>query len=257
MPIRPDSPAGTARSRRIPRRRTATVFWTLVLLTLCTLAGPGLPGLDALTTRPAATGARAGTGPEAGEGPQAGNAEEAGEGAGAGVPSPAHRDGPAGQPVYPAMPPSAPTRLTIPKIGVDAPFTGLRIGPSGALDPPPAHDTNLVGWQAGGITPGERGTALIAGHLDTSDSPAVFARLSELVPGDRFTVQRADGTTATFTVESAETFRKDSFPDQRVYADTPAALVRLITCAGPYDHTARDYTENLVVSARLDPHPST
>ncbi|MFB6635340.1 class F sortase, partial [Streptomyces sp. NPDC056362] len=30
------------------------------------------------------------------------------------------------------------------------------------------------------------------------------------------------------------------------------ALVRLITCAGAYNRTARDYTENLVVFAHLD-----
>lgn len=149
------------------------------------------------------------------------------------------------------MPRSAPVRLTIPDIGVNAPFTALQIGSSGALDPPPADDTNLVGWHAAGISPGERGTALIAGHLDTATAPAVFARLGELDPGDTFEVARADGTTAVFLVESVESFRKNDFPDQRVYADTPEALVRLITCAGAYDRAAKDYTENLVVFAHL------
>ncbi|MFC8274120.1 class F sortase [Streptomyces sp. NPDC057271] len=156
-------------------------------------------------------------------------------------------------PAGPAMPRSAPTRLVIPRIGVDAPFTGLEIGPSGALDPPPADDTNLVGWHASGISPGERGTALIAGHLDTATAPAVFARLGELTRGDSFEVRRADGTTAVFRVDSVERFHKDDFPDQRVYDDTPEALARLITCAGAYDRTAKDYTENLVVFAHLAP----
>ncbi|MFD7324709.1 class F sortase [Streptomyces sp. NPDC059875] len=156
-------------------------------------------------------------------------------------------------PAGPAMPRSAPTRLKIPKIGVDAPFTGLEIGPSGALDPPPADDTNLVGWHTSGISPGERGTALIAGHLDTATAPAVFARLGELTPGDSFEVRRADGTTAVFLIHSVEKFHKDDFPDQRVYDDTPDALARLITCAGSYDRTAKDYTENLVVFAQLNP----
>ncbi|MFI8823960.1 class F sortase [Streptomyces sp. NPDC053431] len=152
----------------------------------------------------------------------------------------------------PAMPRSAPIRLRIPKIGVDAPFIGLKIGPSGALDPPPANDTNLVGWQSSGPSPGERGTAIIAGHLDTLTSPAVFARLTELSPGDHFEVDRADGTTAVFLIDSVESFNKDDFPNKRVYADTPSALARLITCAGAYDRQARDYTENLVAFAHLD-----
>nr|WP_189507820.1 class F sortase [Streptomyces narbonensis] len=152
-----------------------------------------------------------------------------------------------------AMPRAIPTRLKIAKIGVDAPFTGLKIGPSGALDPPPADDTNLVGWHAAGIAPGQRGTALIAGHLDTATAPAVFARLGELEAGDSFEVARADGTTAVFLIDSVESFRKDDFPNQRVYDDTPDALVRLITCAGPYDRAAKDYTGNLVVFAHLQP----
>ncbi|HEY9367828.1 MAG TPA: class F sortase [Streptomyces sp.] len=153
----------------------------------------------------------------------------------------------------PTMPRSAPTRLKIPKIGVNAPFTGLEIGPSGALEAPPADDTNLVGWHTSGITPGERGTALIAGHLDTATAPAVFARLGELSSGDRFEVRRADGSTADFQIDSVESFRKDDFPDRRVYDDTPDALVRLITCGGAYDREAKDYTENLVVFAHLAP----
>lgn len=149
------------------------------------------------------------------------------------------------------LPRARPTRLLIPAIDVDAPFVGLDIAKSGQLEAPPADDVNLVGWQADGVSPGERGTAIIAGHVDTATSPAVFAELSELDKGDRFAVERSDGRRAVFVVDSAETFEKDDFPDRRVYADTPQAQVRLITCAGDYDHKAKDYTENLVVFAHL------
>ncbi|MEV7325212.1 class F sortase [Streptomyces sp. NPDC093970] len=150
-----------------------------------------------------------------------------------------------------ALPRSAPTRLLIPKIAVDAPFTTLTLAASGQLEPPPAADTNLVGWYAEGPAPGESGTAIIAGHVDTKTSAAVFVRLDELEPGDGFTVERADGTKADFVVDSADTFAKDDFPSDRVYADTSRPEVRLITCAGDYDHDVKDYTENLVVFAHL------
>ncbi|QTD96235.1 class F sortase [Streptomyces cyanogenus] len=146
---------------------------------------------------------------------------------------------------------SEPTRLRIPKISVDAPFTTLSIGSTGQLQPPPATDTNLVGWYAEGVSPGEEGTAIIAGHVDTVSSAAVFADLDELGRGDRFSVERADGRTAEFVVDSAETFAKDDFPSKRVYADASRPEVRLITCAGDYDRTVRDYTDNLVVFAHL------
>jgi LPXTG-site transpeptidase (sortase) family protein len=150
-----------------------------------------------------------------------------------------------------ALPHSVPTRLLIPKIAVDAPFTSLAIGTTGQLQPPPAGDTNLVGWYADGAAPGEQGTSIIAGHVDTTTSPAVFANLDELESGDTFSVERADGRTAEFVVDSAESFAKDDFPSKRVYADATRPEVRLITCTGDYDHEARDYTENLVVFAHL------
>ncbi|MFD4510532.1 class F sortase [Streptomyces sp. NPDC058457] len=150
-----------------------------------------------------------------------------------------------------ALPRSTPTRLLIPKIFVDAPFTTLTIGSTGQLQPPPADNTNLVGWYSRGAAPGEAGTAIIAGHVDTKTSAAVFVRLDELERGDRFTVSRADGTDANFVVDDADTFAKDDFPSERVYADTSRPEVRLITCAGDYDRDVKDYTENLVVFGHL------
>ncbi|WP_326786241.1 class F sortase [Streptomyces sp. NBC_00151] len=149
------------------------------------------------------------------------------------------------------LPRAEPTRLHIPKISVDAPFTDLAIDTTGKLEAPPANDTNLVGWYAKGVSPGEVGTAVIAGHVDTKTSAAVFAGLEDLKKGDKFSVERSDGRTASFVVDSAETFAKDAFPDDRVYADTPDAEVRLITCAGAYDRAVKDYIDNLVVFAHL------
>ena len=157
----------------------------------------------------------------------------------------------AGQPAHKYLPRSRPVRLRIPKIWVDAPFTDLYIGSTGQLEPPPAADTNLVGWYAKGASPGEAGTSVIAGHVDTKTSAAVFANLSELEKGDVFYVLRADGRKATFRIDSVETFDKQHFPNARVYDDTPQAQARLITCAGDYDRSVKDYTDNLVVFAHL------
>ncbi|MFF0203710.1 class F sortase [Streptomyces sp. NPDC005017] len=161
------------------------------------------------------------------------------------------RTGPAARPSAHGLARSKPLRLRIPKIAVNAPFTDLDIDASGQLEPPPADDINLVGWYADGPSPGEPGTSVIAGHVDTATSPAVFVRLGELEKGDRFQVDRADGRRATFVVDSAETFSKKDFPNERVYGDTAQPQVRLITCAGDYDRKVRDYTENLVVFAHL------
>ncbi|MFI5769163.1 class F sortase [Streptomyces sp. NPDC051658] len=154
--------------------------------------------------------------------------------------------------VGPAMSRSVPKRLRIPAIGVDAPFTDLSIGATGRLDAPPPNDRNLVGWFKDGATPGERGAAIVAGHVDTMTGPAVFLQLRFLGPGSQVDITRADGSVATFKVDSVEQFSKAKFPDDRVYADTNSAELRLITCGGAYNKTAKDYEDNVVVFAHLD-----
>jgi sortase (surface protein transpeptidase) len=150
-----------------------------------------------------------------------------------------------------SMPPSVPTNLSIPRIGVNAPFTALNMDASGVLQPPPENNRNLVGWYQGGVTPGELGNAIVAGHVDTTTGPAVFFLLSFLKKGDTAAITRADGTVATFQVDSVQTFSKGAFPDQEVYGDTPDAELRIITCGGAYDHKTKDYEANVVVFAHL------
>jgi LPXTG-site transpeptidase (sortase) family protein len=233
MTVRPTDVSGASWIAGVSRRAVPLVLWPLALAVLA------LTLVNAIAAPPASAPGKAGDGPR----PAAAAPGRLSE-----APPPTK----AAAPSHPALPRSAPTRLVIPQIGVDAPFTDLAIGPSGALDAPPQDDVNLVGWFAAGVSPGEHGTSIIAGHVDTVTSPAVFAELSELKPGHRFHVRRKDGKTATFVVDSVESFHKDAFPNERVYADTPDAQVRLITCSGSYDRKAKDYTENLVVFAHLD-----
>ncbi|MCX4750237.1 class F sortase [Kitasatospora sp. NBC_01287] len=150
-----------------------------------------------------------------------------------------------------AVPDARPTRLSIPSIGVNAPFTGLDVDSTGVLNPPPPDNTNLVGWYQGGTVPGNRGPAIVLGHVDTKSARGVFWGLSSVTPGTTVDIARDDGVTASFTVDSVNVFAKDQFPDDRVYGKTPDAQLRLITCGGAYDRKHGDYTANVVVFAHL------
>ncbi|MEV2246736.1 class F sortase [Streptomyces sp. NPDC049970] len=149
------------------------------------------------------------------------------------------------------LPRSEPERISIKSIAVDAPFTPLAIGATGQLNPPAADDPNLAGWFKDGATPGESGTSVVAGHVDTKTGPAVFLLLSTLKAGNTVDITREDGVVATFKVDSVETFSKTEFPNDRVYADKGTAQLRLITCGGEYDKKAKDYQDNVVVFAHL------
>ncbi|NEA46054.1 class F sortase [Streptomyces sp. SID10815] len=150
----------------------------------------------------------------------------------------------------PALPPSPPTRIRIPSIRVDAPLMGLALTPAGSLDVPPAGDKNLAGWYESGTTPGERGTAIVAGHVDNTQGPAVFYDLGALKKGSRIEVDRRDGGVAVFTVDAIEVYQAKDFPDDKVYGAAARPELRVITCGGGYSR-ATGYQGNVVVFAHL------
>jgi sortase (surface protein transpeptidase) len=142
-----------------------------------------------------------------------------------------------------------PVRVRVPAIGVDSELLRLGTDPAGALVAPDDYD--LAGWFAAGAVPGDVGPAVVAGHVDSVDGPAVFARLDELAPGDEVLVDREDGTTAVFTVTGLGRYPKSDFPTEAVYGPTPRAELRLVTCGGEFDRSARSYLDNVVVTAVL------
>ena len=142
---------------------------------------------------------------------------------------------------------SRPVRIEIPSIGVDAPIIGLGLNPDRTLEVP--TDYGDAGWWTGGPRPGERGPAVIAGHVDSRTGPAVFFRIGELQPGAKIVVVGRDGTRARFSVLGSERYPKAHFPTARVYGRTRAATLRLITCSGDFDHATGHYLDNTVVYA--------
>jgi sortase (surface protein transpeptidase) len=142
----------------------------------------------------------------------------------------------------------APVRVRVPAIGVDSELLRLGTDPAGVLVPP--ADFHRAGWFADGAVPGDVGPAVVAGHVDSVDGPAVFYRLDDLAAGDEVLVDREDGTTARFTVTAVGRYPKSEFPTEAVYGPTPRAELRLVTCGGDFDRSRRSYVDNVVVFAR-------
>ncbi|MER5648003.1 class F sortase [Streptosporangium sp. NPDC002524] len=140
-----------------------------------------------------------------------------------------------------------PVRLRVPAIGVSTAVIALRLDARNKLVAPVRFDR--VGWNKAGPEPGEAGAAVIAGHVDSRTGPAVFHRLGKLRPGHRVHVDRADGSTVTFTVRRLARFPKSRIPDRQVYGSAKGAELRLITCGGTFDRKRRSYRDNVIVFA--------
>ncbi|MFG1775696.1 class F sortase [Micromonospora sp. NPDC049051] len=147
---------------------------------------------------------------------------------------------------------SAPTTITIPRIGVDASIMSLGTNPDGTVQVPPLEQAQLAGWYEPGPSPGEIGNAVIVGHVDSAKmGPAVFFSLGALQPGDTITVTREDGQQATFTVESVKAYPKTEFPTEQVYGPSDRPGLRVVTCGGIFDPAAGSYPDNVVVFASM------
>ena len=153
--------------------------------------------------------------------------------------------------VGPVLGGSPPVALTIPAIDVAArSIVPLVVGADGVLAAP--EDYAVPGWHVAGPMPGQMGPAVIVGHVDSPDGPAVLYRLGELLPGDSIDVPREDGSVASFVVDSVERFRKTEFPTTRVYGSTTGrAEIRLITCGGAFDRGTGHYVDNVVAFGHL------
>ena len=144
-----------------------------------------------------------------------------------------------------------PVRIEIPSIRVASPLDRLGRAPDGTVEVPSRWE--VAGWYAPGTRPGDPGSAVVLGHVDSKRGPAVFFRLRELRPGDDITVTRADGSAVHFAVDRTEQYPKRRFPTDAVYYPTLTPELRLVTCGGEFDATAGHYRSNVIVFATLKP----
>jgi len=165
--------------------------------------------------------------------------------------SAAGRIGPAGA-RGPALHQSLPVSVAIPTIGVKSKLLHLGRNNDGTMAVP-----NLItsageaAWYKYSVTPGQIGTAVIEGHVDSYQGRAVFFRLGALHPGNRINVTLADGITAVFRVTGVREYAKDKYPANTVYAPVNYAGLRLITCGGGFNAVTGHYLNSVVVFASL------
>ncbi|HTQ94513.1 MAG TPA: class F sortase [Streptosporangiaceae bacterium] len=146
---------------------------------------------------------------------------------------------------------SAPVTIRIPRIGVNAPVMKVGRDADGTVQVPPLEEHNLTGWYRYGPAPGQRGAAVILGHVDSTTGISVFYYLKNLHAGNKVYVTLADGKVATFAVDGLQRVAKNAFPTASVYGKAGYPSLRLITCGGPFDQATGHYVDNIIVYAHL------
>ena len=152
-----------------------------------------------------------------------------------------------------------PRSIRIAAIGVRAAVIPLGLRADGTMQTP--SDFSVTGWYKPWREPGERGSAVITGHVDSINGPAVFYRLRDLRRGNIIRVGRADGSVVRFGVEGLERWPKAEFPTRRVFRPTRISTLRLVTCSGNFDASTGHYVDNTIVYAarvrvRRTPRPA-
>lgn len=142
-----------------------------------------------------------------------------------------------------------PVHLAIPSVGISANVEQVGLDSTGAMDVP--QNINDVAWYKLGPLPGEKGSAVIDGHLDSKTGPAIFANLSEVKPGDRIQLTNEKGKVKTFIVERTANYDEASFPLKEVFDSTDKPRLNLITCTGYFNQNLKEYSKRFVVYSVL------
>jgi len=143
---------------------------------------------------------------------------------------------------------SPPARLVIKNIGIDTPIAPAGLTSDGLMDI--KENPDEVAWYRFGPSPGEEGSAVIAGHYGWKDGHgSVFNNLHTLKPGDKIEVYNQNGVAVAFVVRETRKYDpKADAADVFISSDGRSHL-NLVTCYGSWDGAVQSYSERLVVFA--------
>lgn len=139
------------------------------------------------------------------------------------------------------------TRVVIPSIRLDAevvPAAFVERGGATTWDIPKDRAGHAQ-YTAGA---GDRGNAVLLGHVNSLRSGDVFRDLDKVAIGDRVVIHASTGQRFIYEVRELHTVARD---DTALLGTTETPTLSLFTCAGIWLPTTWDYTERLVVRAAL------
>jgi hypothetical protein len=144
-------------------------------------------------------------------------------------------------------PRAEPVGLQIDTIDVSQyPVRSVGLQDNGQLEVP---DETEIGWYKYGATAGHPGSTVLAAHVNWKGSQGPFSKLGSVEPGDQIEVALDDGTTRNYEVTERTMYGKLMLPKDRIWRNTGAEELVLITCGGEFNPEIRSFKSNIVVYA--------
>jgi hypothetical protein len=150
------------------------------------------------------------------------------------------------QPEPESEPVTDPVRIRIDALEVDVPVVPVGLQDDGGMEIP--DDAHEIGWYHPGVRPGEKGSAVLAGHVDSKEGPGAFWGLRDLELDDLVTITHADGTQRSWRVVAREQYPKAELPIDELFVwGGDQEQLALITCGGSWNRDRGNYRDNIVV----------
>lgn len=142
-----------------------------------------------------------------------------------------------------------PALIEIPAIDAQAKVIPVGQTADGNMEAP--QSIYEIGWYEPGTKPGEKGNAVLAGHVDGLSQPGTFYNLKKLEPGDEIYITGTDGKKLVYTVREKKSYPPEDAPIQEIFGGDSESRLNLITCTGDFDASTGDYEERLVIYTEL------
>lgn len=143
-----------------------------------------------------------------------------------------------------------PVRLIIPTLNIDAGFQDTGLKPDGTMEVP--STIYVAGWFTGSVRPGEKGVAIVTGHVaqirgGVVTKPGVFSNLYEIHMGDKLSIVDDKGKAINFVVREVRNYDPTADATDVFTSNDGGAHLNLITCEGTWNAAQVSYTQRLVV----------
>lgn len=144
-----------------------------------------------------------------------------------------------------------PVRISMPRLQIGAGVQKRGLTAQGNMATP--NNFKDAAWYKYGTVPGNRGSAVVTGHLDNALGLAgVFGNLHNINVGEQITVIMDSGGKINFTVYAVETYNHDEVPVDLIFHKNDGIYLNLITCEGAWLKKVKSYDRRLVVFAKKE-----